>query len=627
MSDVLQWRRLRRWRLSRRVLLKASVRAGIGAVGLALVGCGDDEAAEEAVEGEEAQADEQAGAEAQADEQVVAEGEEAAGPEGPLRGGIAQLFAATEIHDRWDPHRSRFSQTQSFHSLMYNRLIRFASVSAGTLEGDLTDLPEMPDEQTYIFRVRPDARFWSRPPANGRPFTAEDIRLNIQRQIDGVDEEGNTDRLFFRQPAFRRTASLEVQDSRTIVLTTEEPDSTYLTSLIAGPWGWMVNPEAAEEFGNEWVLQRDDVSLSAGTGPFVPVSYGRGEELALARSDNWWKEEGAYLDGLILRRTPNEGIAQAYRGGQYDRVDFPLSKTEVESLRAEFPDHLRYEFPIDTAVQLALNVQDIPENPLRDPRLVRALSIAIDRFEMIERLYLGDGRPSGPVPWFFEGWTIAEEELLTRAGYQPDKSDDLAEVEALVSAAGGVESFGDLEITVPDLFEGFFPGIAESLKAMLERNLGLQVRTRFLNYEQISERLQEGTLPAFFGWGGPPEQADPTDRWLRTAHSEGAENWGRYANAEVDELVERMRGSFAVAERQRLAREVQELLLATGFWVQNVTNGIQLGIGRPYLHVDSRAVDFGWAAHHLDKTWIDTSDAEYPSERELPALEEEEEEE
>ena len=43
MSERNYWTRMRRQRLSRRSLLRASARAGVGAAGLALVGCGDDD--------------------------------------------------------------------------------------------------------------------------------------------------------------------------------------------------------------------------------------------------------------------------------------------------------------------------------------------------------------------------------------------------------------------------------------------------------------------------------------------------------------------------------------------------------------------------------------------------------
>ena len=58
--------------------------------------------------------------------------------------------------------------------------------------------------------------------------------------------------------------------------------------------------------------------------------------------------------------------------------------------------------------------------------------------------------------------------------------------------------------------------------------------------------------------------------------------------------------------------------METGFWVQNVTTGIQWGIARPYVHFDPRAFEFAWSAHHLEGTWIDTGHADYPDDRALP---------
>jgi hypothetical protein len=43
MRERNYWQRLRRNKMSRRSLLQASARAGVGATGLALVGCGGDD--------------------------------------------------------------------------------------------------------------------------------------------------------------------------------------------------------------------------------------------------------------------------------------------------------------------------------------------------------------------------------------------------------------------------------------------------------------------------------------------------------------------------------------------------------------------------------------------------------
>jgi ABC-type transport system substrate-binding protein len=202
-------------------------------------------------------------------------------------------------------------------------------------------------------------------------------------------------------------------------------------------------------------------------------------------------------------------------------------------------------------------------------------------------------------------------------GYHLDKENDLAEITALIAAAGGPDSIQDIPLVIADIFEGAFAGVGQSVANMIERNTGLTVDTEFLSYAEIREQLASGTLPAWFGWGHTPLSADPTDYFRRTAHSEGVENFGRYANPDVDSLIEDMQSTIGADERRDQAHEIQQILLEDAFWIQNVTNGIQLGLHRPYLHVPSAALDFAWSGHHLDKLWLDETHADYPPDRGL----------
>lgn len=626
MSESSPWRRLSRARLSRRSFLRAAGAVGLGAAGFALAGCGDDDDEQPPAETPE-QAAEQAAEEAASEEAPLeAPGEtaaEPAAPPTPTAGGIARFPTQNDAdnHDRWDPHRSRFSQTQLWHSLMYNRLIRWDSISAGTLQPDLCDLPEMPDEITYIFTVRPEAKFWDLPPTNGRAFTAEDIRFNIQRQIEGLDTDGNPDPLFFRQPDYIRTAAMEITDDRTIVLSTDGPDSTYLASVHAGPWAWMTSPEAVEEFGSGWRDDPANIQLNSGTGPYVPVSFLGAQNVVLKRSTNWWKPQSAYPDGWIFQHATAADAQQLYRDRQLDLVAAPLGKLAVETLRSEFAAHAQFDLPVQTPIQLGFVFTNSPDNPLRDPRLARALSLAVDRFELIDRLYLGDGRLSGPVPWFFSDWAIPEEDLLALPGYRPDKEQDLADIQQLVDAAGGAATIAEIRLALPDLFQGFFPGIAETIKAMMERNSGLTFKIESPSYADLFQQVRNGSIPAFFGLGPVPlsqMEADPTSFWLRTAYTDAPENWGLYSNPDVDALLDQMRVTFDQPQRRDLARRVQLLLLNDPFWLQNVTNGIQIGVNWPFLHLDPRLFEFAWTGHHLDQAWVDTTHPDYLADRTLP---------
>ena len=624
-----RWTALRRRRLSRRSLLSASARAGVGAAGLALVGCSDDEEPPQQDTQQQAtpQQDEQPEAQQQSAQQAQPQQAEqqAAQPEppsGPTPGGVIRVWQAVERHDRWDPHRSRYRYTQAAHSLMYNRLIQPVSVSTGELEADLCALPEMPDETTYVFTLDQGAVFWDLEPTNGRAVSAEDIRWNIARQQDALDASGAPDPFFFRRSAYQRTASVEATSDESVTLTTAEPDAAYLGSVHASPFAWITSPEAAEQFGDAWRDDPSDVFLNSGTGPYTPRLY-NGFELTLARSENWWREDSAYADGIAFSSGDANNIVNLYGAAAFDRADFPLTNETVEALREQNPEHGIFELPLDSAVELLTPLGSDPLTPMGDPRVIRAVGLAVDRPALRERLYGEHGRASGPLPWYLESWSLSESLLNSFPGYRDDRAADLEEVAQLISAAGATASSSPLPLVVADLFEGFFAGSGEALRSMIADATGLEVRLENRPFAEAIDQLRAGERFLFLGWSAVPQQADPTDDWRRTLHSEGAGNWSDGSSAELDGLIEQMRTTFDRGARQQIGHQVQELLLSGDAvqWQVKLVNGIQLGIHQPWLHPDPRLFDYAWSANSLSTSWLDTTFETYPVDRELPPLE------
>lgn len=644
-TNPARWSPLRR-RLSRRSLLAASARAGVGAAGLALVGCGEEEEPQPLPEVEaepqqaqqtqqaqsfqagepaqSAQQQQQVVEQAQATQQEVAEGEaaEPLDPAVPRRGGIVQVWQAVAVHDRWDPHRSRFRYTQAMHSLMYSRLLQPARVSTGELAADLCALPEMPDETTYVFTVQPRAVFWDRAPTDGRAVTAEDLRWNIERQQAALDAEGEEDVLFFRRSAYQRTASAAAQAAdgvETLTLTTAEPDAAYLASVHAGPFAWITSPEAAEEYGDVWRDDPQDVLQNSGTGPYTPRTY-ESSRLTLARSENWWQADSAWPDGIILRSAAEETLMSEYQDTLLDRVDFPLSNDTVTTLRQIYPHHEPYEVPMAAAVELLTPQAADAEHLLSDPRVTRAVALGIDRARLLERLYGEHGRRSGPLPWYLDGWSLSEEQLAAFAGYRADRDADLAEIAQLLAAAGlgdGVE----LPLVVADLFEAAHAGTGQAVQEMLAGATGLDVDLEFRPLADAIGQLRDGERFCFLTWGAVPTQADPTDAWRAELHGDGERRWSAGADAEGDALIEEMGRTFDLAARQALAQQVQERLLSgeAPQWRVKLGNGIQLGIQRPYFYADTRLADFAWSTQYLSGSWLHFEHEEYPAgERDLP---------
>ena len=203
--------------------MRAAARAGIGAASLAAVGAS-------AAEAVDSPAEDSPDAEA-----VAGETNEM------VRGGALRFAMPTETHDYFDPHRAFFAPTQFWMGLYMNHLIRWRNEERGVMEADIASLPEMPDDETYVFRLDRGARFWDRFPTDGgRQVTAEDIRVNFQRQIDAVDASGFEDGSFLGTLGFRKTASMETPDSSTFVARTDGPDATYLGATALRVFSWIL---------------------------------------------------------------------------------------------------------------------------------------------------------------------------------------------------------------------------------------------------------------------------------------------------------------------------------------------------------------------------------------------------
>ena len=634
------WSALRRNRLSRRSLLAASSRAGVGAAAIALVGCsGDDELEQQdqsqqqaeqqstppqPQQGQQQSLQQSQGQQAAQSDQSQQQEQQSDDPQGPARGGIIRTWLAVERHDRWDPHRSRYRYTQATHSLMYDRLVQPASVSTGELEADLCALPEMPDETTYVFTVEPDAAFWNLEPTNGRAVTAQDIAWNIQRQQEALDASGAPDPYFFRRAAYNRTASVEASSDTSATLTTAEPDATYLSSVHASPFAWITSPEAAEIYTDDWRDDPSDIMRNSGTGPYTPRLY-NGFEITLARSENWWRDDSAWADGVTFTSGDTNNIVSLYDAAAFDTAAFPLTNEAVETLREQNPDHPTFEQPLDASIELLAPLSADGFAALGDPRIVRAISIAVDRAQLVERLYGGHGRASGPLPWFLEGWSISEQLLSTFPGYRNDREADLAEIAGLLNAAGGASNIGVVPLVVADLFEGFFAGAGETVRSMIADATGLEVDLEDRPFAEAIDQLRSGERFCFLGWSAMPQQADPTEAWFNTLHSAGARHWSESADTDLDALLDQMKTTFNLGARQDLSHQVQQMLLdgSAAQWQIKLVNGIQLGIHQPWLNPDPRLFDYAWSTNRLNNTWLNINHELYPTGRELPPLEEE----
>ena len=109
----------------------------------------------------------------------------------PKHGGVLRVRGYDPPH--FDPLTLNF-KAQTTLSFVYSRLVRHkvgAEVSPGTftVEPDLAERWEQPDDTTYIFHLRHGVHWQNKPPVNGRELVAEDVKFTYDRFLT---EKGNT---------------------------------------------------------------------------------------------------------------------------------------------------------------------------------------------------------------------------------------------------------------------------------------------------------------------------------------------------------------------------------------------------------------------------------------------------
>ncbi len=673
MSERNYWQRMRRNRMSRRALLRASGRAGVGAAGLALVGCGDDDddsvaqvaqqqqqqqraAQQQATQQQQQQAAQQQSQQQQqqdtAEQQAQQADQQDAEPtdqqeqqqqavadvgEQPIYGGTLRRATTINTHDYWDPHRGVFGPTQYMHSFIYNYLIRWDNKEKAEIGADLANLPEIPDDQTYIFTMQ-DGAAWhdAFPTEGGRLVTAEDIAFNIERQINAVDSTGAQDGSFLLSSNFQKIANYAAVDDKTLQTQSDGVDSTFLSASFMNPFAWMAAPEGIQEWGYDSDVWRDDNTTlrAAGSGPFIPEFFDPTDRFIARRNPNYWKVDEwgnqlPYIDEAIVFNLFEEtAVETALRGKELDGAWLNVSR--VEGLLEDFPQMNRNTLGGGFTIQCRTNFnpdwpgEDGLGNPWIDRRMWAAFHVATDRYLMMDTVYLGSAKLSAlpETPWFSQFWAPPQDTLITWPGYRPDRDAELQLVNELMDATGFRESGRVLDIILPDVWEERYPGITETTKSMYETAMGIELKIDIQPYTVILDRLVGGNYPGDGpSWTNPPSDLDPTTSWLLGRVPGASANLYTYEHPRVTELANEMKVTLDLEAKKVMSDEVIEIMM--GVHPDTGWDGISPSIGVmnpvsneaswPYYRPPEDLYQFAHAGHNQDRLWLDVGHPDYPA--------------
>ena len=200
----------------------------------------------------------------------------------------------------------------------------------------------------------------------------------------------------------------------------------------------------------------------------------------------------------------------------------------------------------------AKNGKPLPRNPLKDACVRRAMSLALDRPALVERLFAGRAGPTG--------------QLLpaNRPGTSPRLSapaQDLDGARRLLTEAGYPDGFALTLHTPKNRYRQDMP-TAHAVAGMLAR-VGIRVRVDALNADTFFKRLDALEFSFYLaGWSTQTGEASSPLRALIGSFDErsgmGQANRGRFADPGVDALIRKAMMTLDEAQRNALLASATE---------------------------------------------------------------------
>jgi oligopeptide transport system substrate-binding protein len=386
----------------------------------------------------------------------------------------------------------------------------------------------------------------------------------------------------------------------------------YFLELCSTPAFFPIRKEVIAAHGDNWTR----VGKIVTNGPYLLTDHKFRYEMTFTVNPHYYDRDKMKIRRVVwLAVSDYFATLNLYKAGEIDWIgeNVTLPTAFIDLLRA-YGDYSQvnwistYWYEFNTA-----------KPPLDNPLVRRALDLALDKQQIIDKVARGGQTPARHyVPPFTGGGYAAVHEADAAAGKDPFSGPghdyDPARARKLLAEAGYHVEERDGAFSVPD-----FPAIellyntseghakiAVAVQGMWRDNLGIGVQLRNEEWAVFLKNLRDGNFQvARFGWSG---DYNHPHTWLDTFLSYSNNNWTRWKSPKFDALVEQAARTSNEAESMRLYREAEKMAI-DAMPRMPIYFYTKLNLIKPYMkgywpNVDNK--------HGIQWMWIDPSWRDHP---------------
>ncbi len=447
-----------------------------------------------------------------------------------------------------DPHFFSYKPSHQIAKTIFDPIVK-QDINQQLIPG-LAESWRLVDDNTWEFKLRKGV-VWH----DGTPFTADDILFTAERSEAGIPGSPTTPTRFFLLGGKK----YKKIDDFTVHVVTPEPYAPMAADLSlpvvvgrkngTGAGGKPLDPK-----------DYDAGKATVGTGPYKFVEFLRGDRVVLKPNPNYWSGKPEWDQVTYKSLSSGPTRVAALLSGAVDLIndappeDIPRLKADPKIAVHIAPSNNVIRFQMDQSRTLSPHVFDndgkpLFPSPILDQRVRHAMSLAIDRERISQRIMNGTAIPAGQ---FVPPGSHGHDPNLIPDPYDPEGA------KRLLAAAGYPDGF---KLTIHGTSDRYVNDgqIMEAVAQMFTR-VGIKTTLEIVPSAVSSKRARAGEFSFFLSaWGSGT--GDGANALIHGIHSYmpgkrlGAANWGRYNNMTYDKLAEETMTIMDAADREAKVRE------------------------------------------------------------------------